>query len=64
MSDREDSPNDLFDAVCRLDDIADWLEEEAWCPEAADLRLVSATLKGYIQLSLPADPQDDTERSC
>lgn len=26
MADRENEPTDLFDAVCRLDDLSDWLE--------------------------------------
>jgi hypothetical protein len=62
MSDRDDPPLDLFDVVCRLDDIAEWLEQ-TYPTETQDVRRVSATLKGYIQVSLSADPQDDTE-SC
>ena len=50
MSDREDEPTDLFDAVCRLDDLAYWLSED-YPDEAERVRDASTDLKGYIVVS-------------
>ncbi len=59
MSDREDEPTDLFDAVCRLDDIAEWLASD-YAEEAQRLRSLSTDLKGYITISLavPDGPEE------
>jgi hypothetical protein len=56
MSDREDEPTDLFDAICRLDDLAEWLCGD-WPDEAAEIRTASQHLKTYIEIHLrrPAD---------
>lgn len=51
MSDREDEPTDLFDAICRLDDLADWLEAD-YSDEAIRLRAIADELKGYIVIRL------------
>ena len=51
MSDRDDEPTDLFDAVCRLDDLAEWLTTD-WPEEAERLRDLSRDLKGFIVISL------------
>ncbi len=59
MSDRDDEPTDLFDAVCRLDDLAEWLSED-WPNEAARLRSVSFDLKGYVIISLPGSAPEET----
>jgi hypothetical protein len=48
MSDHEDEPTDLFDAVCRLDDLAEWLTTEGYIDEAEKLKEASVDLKGYI----------------
>ncbi len=55
MSDRNDEPTDLFDAICRLDDLADWLEAD-YFNEAAQIRVTSDELKAYIVISLPVKP--------
>jgi hypothetical protein len=58
MSDREDEPTDLFDAVCRLDDLAEWLAPDY--PDEADrLRATSSALKGYIVISLRLPIEED-----
>lgn len=44
---------DLFDAVCRLDDLADWLDPDYGC-EADELRGISVRLKRCIAISLRA----------
>lgn len=49
MSDREDEPVDLFDAICRLDDLAEWLEND-WPDAAATVKQASTELKGYIRI--------------
>lgn len=51
MTDRDDEPRDLFDAVCRLDDLADWLREH-WPEEADELDATCSKLKGYVVLTL------------
>lgn len=51
MSDREDEPTDLFDAVCRLDDLAEWLTTAGYIDEAEKLQEASLELKGYIVIS-------------
>lgn len=51
MSDREDEPTDLMDAVFRLDDIAEWLALD-YPEEAERVRDLSHGLKGYITISL------------
>ncbi len=51
MSDRDDEPTDLFDAVCRLDDLSDWLEAD-YADEAIRLRAIVDELKGYIVIRL------------
>ncbi len=51
MSDHEDEPTGLFDVVCRLDDLAEWIEDD-YPDEAAALRQVSGTLKGFIVITL------------
>lgn len=56
MSDREDEPTDLFDVVCRLDDLAEWLKAEGYADEAAQIEATSWTLKGYIQISFAGGP--------
>lgn len=48
MSDRENEPTDLFDAVCRLDDLAEWLKAADYPDEAERVTAVSDTLKGYV----------------
>ncbi len=57
MSDREDEPTDLFDVVCRLDDLVEWLLAD-YPAQAELLRDASAQLKDYIVISLPASPAD------
>ena len=57
MSDREHPPEDLFDAVCRLDDIAEWLME-TWPDEAYRVRELSNDLKGFIVISLVDAPPE------
>jgi hypothetical protein len=52
MSDRENPPEDLFDAVCRLDDLADWLQECGYPDEATQIRATSDKLKSYITIRL------------
>lgn len=52
MSDRENPPTDLFDAVCRLDDLAEWLTLEGYPKEATQIQAASEALKGYIVISL------------
>jgi len=43
------APRDLFDVVCALDDLADWLSHDY--PEEADrLWALSQDLKGYLEL--------------
>ena len=56
MSDHENPPSDLFDAVCRLDDIAEWLEPQ-YPEEAARLTELSWALKEYIQITFVGDPK-------
>lgn len=51
MSDREDEPTDLFDAVCRLDDLADWLQE-SYPEEAVQVRAAADALKNYIVITV------------
>lgn len=51
MSDRENPPTDLFDAVCRLDDIAEWLED-GYPEQAEALRAISWQLKDCIVISI------------
>lgn len=53
MSDHDDEPSDLFDVVCRLDDLVEWLEATGYDDEARGLRAVSDQLKTYIVISLP-----------
>ena len=60
MSDRDDAPTDLFDVVCRLDDLADWLADAGYADEAVRLRALSLDLKGYIVISLPTKPLPST----
>jgi len=55
MSDREDEPTDLFDAICRLDDLIDWLLDETYVLEADRLRDVSQALKAYIVITARPD---------
>lgn len=55
-----ETPTDLFDAVCRLDDLADYLNEDY--PDAAQsLRGIAAVLKDDIAISLPASSQCEHE---
>ena len=61
MIDREDMPTDLFDAICRLDDIADWLESESYTESADALRDVSYGLKGFIQIRIRLADSTDTQ---
>lgn len=60
MSDRENEPTDLMDAVFRLDDLVEWLSE-SWPDEAQRLRYVSTDLKGCIEIRLaeghPQEPR-------
>ena len=51
MSDRDDAPTDLMDAVFRLDDLVEYLRDY-WPDEAAQLEAVSTQLKGYIEIRL------------
>ncbi len=48
----EPDPMNLFDAVCRLDDLAEWLAMEGYAEAAEQLREISSTLKGFIVLTL------------
>ena len=50
MSDRENEPSDLFDVVCRLDDLAEWLETD-YPDEAAQVTAISDQLKSFIVIS-------------
>ena len=50
-SDHDYPPADLFDAVCQLDDIAEWLEPD-YPEEAQQLSDLSGRLKGDIVISL------------
>jgi hypothetical protein len=52
MSDHENPPEDLFDAVCRLDDIVEWLRE-SWPMEAEQIARATNALRKYIVISLP-----------
>ncbi len=52
MSDREDEPADLFDAMCRVDDLADWLRGSGYEHAAELLAEASDDLKGYIEIRL------------
>lgn len=54
MSDHDDAPTDLFDAVCRLDDLAEWLTAAGYPEEAAQITATSWTLKGFITISITA----------
>lgn len=56
MSDHDHPPTDLFDAMCRLDDLAEWLAETGYPEEAALVQGVSDTLKGYIVIVATPDP--------
>ena len=60
MSDRDKPPNDLLDAVFRLDDIAEWLGDD-WPDEALRLRRLSQDLKGYIRISAAPGVRADKE---
>lgn len=53
MSDRENEPSDLFDCICRLDDLAEWLKD--YPDEAAQIQAASDALKGYIELTADVD---------
>jgi hypothetical protein len=55
MSDRENPPEDLFDAVCRLDDLAEWLEQEGYIDEKIQIQKASSDLKGYIVIRLKGE---------
>ncbi len=48
----EPDPMNLFDAVCRLDDLAEWLAMEGYAEASEQLREISSTLKGFIVLTL------------
>ena len=50
-ADRENEPEDLFDAMCRLDDLADWLRED-YADQARQLDALSDELKSFIVLRL------------
>ncbi len=52
MSDHDDIPENLFDVVCRLDDVAEWLTVEGYPGHAEAIRQVSHGLKGFIVLTL------------
>lgn len=52
MSDRENPPEDLFDAVCRLDDLSEWLREHEYHNEAETIRQASDDLKSYIVIQI------------
>lgn len=52
MADREDEPTDLFDVICRLDDLADWLKTEGHSKEAEQLHATSTALKGCVMIRL------------
>jgi hypothetical protein len=52
MSDHDDPPADLFDAVCRLDDIAEWLAQD-YRAQAEEIRAISWTLKEFILIRFP-----------
>lgn len=58
MSDRENPPTDLFDAVWRLDDLVEWLRDD-WPAEAEQIARASTELKGYIVIRLK--PQAEAE---
>lgn len=59
MSDYEDQPEHLFDAICRLDDLAEWIEEAGYADEATQLRATSLELKGYIVISMKTEADGD-----
>jgi hypothetical protein len=50
--DRATQPENLFDAVCQLDDLSAWLAAEGYSEPAEELRWISEWLKGYIVLTL------------
>lgn len=50
MADRKDEPTDLFDAMCRLDDLADWLDAKDYADAVGLIRQASDDLKQYIVL--------------
>ncbi len=54
MRQMQDEPDTLFEAICRLDDLADWLATD-YPEEAQRLRALSFDLKGYVLIALP-DP--------
>lgn len=54
MSDREDEPTDLFDAICRLDDLIAWLKDD-YPAEAEQIARAADTLRGDIVISLKAE---------
>lgn len=57
--DREHEPTDLFDAVCRLDNLTDWLSKD-FPDSARELDEVSLGLKGeiLIALAVSAPPEE------
>jgi hypothetical protein len=60
MADRDDEPTDLFDAVCRLDDLAEWLTGD-YPDEAAKVREVSLDLKGHILIVWKGDQETEVK---
>jgi hypothetical protein len=50
-TDKQTRPRDLFDVVCALDDLADWLSH-AYPDHADRLSALSQELKGCIELRL------------
>ena len=55
MSDHDEPPTDLFDAICRLDDVTEWLRDTGYSDEAARLEVLSMDLKGFILISVPTE---------
>jgi hypothetical protein len=55
MSDHPREPEDLFDAICRLDDLAEWLQTAGYWDEAQQVRAAADALKAYVSLRI-VDP--------
>ena len=57
MSDREQAPTDLFDVICSLDDLAEWLEPTY--PDQADrLKDLSWELKDCLVIRMKEAPRE------
>jgi hypothetical protein len=56
-------PTDLFDAICHLDDLVQWLKAEGYVHEAEVIEQQSSVLKNYVELRLvdPTSPQKERQ---